>query len=67
MRNCIFCKHWFISYENDWSDITPGAGFESGCNERHWWATGQELTEKTYRKKMKIAEQCNDFLEDINA
>jgi len=67
MRNCILCKHWFISYEGDYSELTPGAGFESGCYRHRWYVTGYDISEKKYREHMKTAEECNDFLEDINA
>ena len=30
-RTCLACTHFSISFEGDWSDITPGEGFSMKC------------------------------------
>ena len=67
MRNCILCTYWFISFEEDYSELTPGAGFESGCLKHHWHTDPYDISKRNYRKYMKTAEKCNDFLEENNA
>ena len=62
-RYCITCKHWFIEFEEDWSDITPGNGFSSECFKGHWYI-GNDVTTRDYKKAMMSAETCHDYEED---
>lgn len=35
-RTCVDCEYWYMTYEADWSEVTPGEGWRSGCNKDHW-------------------------------
>ena len=61
MKNCLFCKFFQLTYEQDYSDLTPGAGLELGCNKRHWQFDEWEETEKDFRLHMLTAETCPDY------
>ena len=63
MKNCIFCKYWDISFEEDYSEYTPGSGFESECLKGHW-RIGNEVSTKIYRKCISKAEYCEDYEDD---
>ena len=61
MKNCIFCKHFNVSFEADWSDVTPGAGFTAKCLEEHWYIDGQMSTEDEWRLRTSMAVGCEDW------
>lgn len=60
-RTCIMCRYWWIEFEADWSDITPGDGFSSGCNKDHWRTSDSGLSAESYRRFLLKAEECSDY------
>jgi hypothetical protein len=60
-RLCIYCKHFEISYEGDWSEITPGAGFEAGCNKYIWREDGDSVSAEGHRKNLERGLTCPKF------
>ena len=64
-RTCIMCRYWWIEFEEDWSDITPGEGFSSGCNKAHWRTGKGELSASSYRSFLLEAVECKDYEESI--
>lgn len=63
---CYCCKHVYMEYEHDYSDVTPGAGFEFGCYRGHF-VYGQSHLDKCYNlaatlhQVMTLAQECQDF------
>ena len=63
---CYCCKHVYMQYEGDYSDVTPGAGFEFGCCCGHFAYGQSDLSERhnfdiTLHKVMTLAQECSDF------
>jgi len=63
MKTCITCKNWWIEFEQDWSDVTPGNGFSSECLRDHWYM-GPDIRRDAYQKVLLTAETCDDYEED---
>lgn len=64
VRLCIFCTHMLVSFEDDWSDITPGAGMEVACYEPDdvsWSLRGYNINMDMYRKAILRARGCPHF------
>lgn len=62
MRTCIGCKFWqFDAGIPDWSDVTPGEDWSSGCAKDHWRLSGFEVTQEQYRTKLQSAQNCRDY------
>ena len=61
MKNCLFCNKFEISYEADYSDITPGEGLVIRCGILHWWFSHFGDTEEDFRRKMETAKTCEDY------
>jgi len=61
VKLCLYCKHWELSFEADWSEVTPGAGFESRCLKSHWYMNGNETDTRKYRENMEKGLTCPDF------
>jgi hypothetical protein len=60
-RNCVECKHWkFSPGSPDWSEVTPGEAWGSWCECGHWQADDSD-TENSWRTKLRMARECNDF------
>lgn len=62
---CCFCKHFSITYEPDWSDVTSGAGTEIFCNLQKWRTINTEMegegVTSTFREVIQKAADCPDF------
>jgi len=62
-RTCIMCKYWNIFFEEDWSDITPGAGFQTYCGKDRWRLDQYDFTRDQYRNMLLMAHSCEDYEE----
>ena len=67
-RTCILCRYWeFNAGEPDWSDVTPGDSWSSGCSKDHWYLEGHRVTTEQYRHALKSAGSCPDFTRQLEA
>jgi hypothetical protein len=60
---CILCKHWFLDYDEGYSEWTPGVGFYTECAKEHWVLTGPGTKQREFRDKILTAETCPDYEE----
>jgi hypothetical protein len=58
---CIYCKHWGVDFEGDWSEVTPGSGFTTRCQKGKWIVFGNDMTEKEFRQRLEIGLSCDLF------
>lgn len=58
---CVYCEHWYVRYEHDWSDVTPGEGFSTGCCKGLWWTNGYDMSQKDFRQKLEVGLTCEQF------
>ena len=56
---CLCCKHLLADYEPDWSDITPGVGYQCICVEGHW---KDDLQPFRWHKMVEFGRECKDFV-----
>jgi hypothetical protein len=62
-RTCIDCVYWEIDFGTPaWSDVTPGARWSSECLKRHWHLDGWNTSREDFRKAVRTAMGCGDFL-----
>ena len=63
---CYCCKNVYMEYEGDWSELTPGEGFEFGCHKKHFHYGDENLDmsrdfSHIIHKVMTLAQECRDF------
>jgi len=64
-RTCIGCFYWtFDPGCSDWSDVTPGDAWSSGCDKGYWSLYGFHVTRKQYRASLQLAVTCPDYTEE---
>ena len=62
MRNCINCKKFdFDPGHPDWSEYTPGYGWEAKCIGGKWYMQGVSVDENDWRTTTRQAENCDEF------
>ena len=61
--NCLFCDHFRLSYEADYSELTPGAGLEILCAEGVWEFDNHTDSQAQFRQYMQTAETCDKYYE----
>lgn len=62
-RVCILCKHWFLDYDEGYSEFTPGEGFVTECDKGHWSLVGPDINQREFRDNILAAETCLDYEE----
>lgn len=58
--SCVGCAHLVIEFEGDWSEVTPGAGFEISCN-LGLFHFGQNESQQAFEKAITTSKTCGKF------
>lgn len=62
-RTCIDCVFWEIDFGHPpWSEVTPGDDWSSWCRKNHWWRDARETSQEDFRKALRTAIKCPDFV-----
>lgn len=61
--NCLFCDHFRLSFEADWSDVTPGEGLEICCAKGVWEFDELHEGQAQFQQYMLTAETCDKYYE----
>lgn len=61
LKVCYFCKHFSISFEDDYSDLTPGEGFEMKCFEDIWRFDPKYEGEAKFAECLNTAADCPEY------
>jgi len=60
---CLFCENFRLeSGCKGFSEITPGYDFSMECLKNHWKFNSFSTDIKEYRKMMKKASTCKDYI-----
>jgi len=59
-RLCIYCKHFNVEYEGDYSDVTPGAGFTMSCRDGKY-SINNEDNVKSFRETLETGLKCDKY------
>jgi hypothetical protein len=64
LTNCLSCAHCRVEYEEDYSDVTPGAGLILACSKNKWYVSGHSDLKKDLKNATDMAETCSDYKEE---
>lgn len=57
---CFCCTYCSVTYADDWSDITPGAGFEVNCHKGHFHLSDR-FSQPNYHDAITKGMTCEDY------
>ena len=59
---CIACRHWYVDLGGEgYSDATPAACGDAGCDKRHWYIETTCSAEEQLRRELLTRRECTDF------
>lgn len=58
---CVGCQHFHIELEGDFSDVTPGSGFQMYCMKDIYSLSGHDIDRREFEAALRNAETCGKF------